>query len=94
MPSSYYDTYEKNNFVTRGHLGRYKSMAIYTININERTREGRELVNYLREPGVIQTKEDNGIDATRKAIKEMRDGKVTHCKDFDEYLKKVLPSGK
>ena len=65
-------------------------MATYTIQINERTKEGRGLVNYLRELGVIKTPaHDTGIDATRRAIDELRQGKLTRCKDFDEYLKKV-----
>ena len=65
-------------------------MATYTININERTREGRGLVNYLRELGIIQPRnEENGIEATRRAMSELRQGKVTRCKDFDEYLKSV-----
>ena len=30
-------------------------MATYTININERTKEGRSIVDYLRERGLIPT---------------------------------------
>ncbi|MDD7318933.1 MAG: hypothetical protein SOZ80_04180 [Prevotella sp.] len=65
-------------------------MATYTISINERTKEGRGIVEYLREKGLIPTiKADNGAEATRRALKEMREGKVTRCRDFDEYLKSV-----
>ncbi len=65
-------------------------MATYTIHINERTKEGRGLVNYLREKGFIPSRyPDNGIEATRRAFREMREGKVTRCKGFEEYKKSL-----
>ena len=44
-------------------------MATYTITVDERTREGKSLVRYLRGLGVIV--EPN--DATLAAVKEIRD---------------------
>ena len=65
-------------------------MATYTIHINEQTQEGRSLVNYLRELGLIAPDSvDDGIKTTRRAMRELRQGKVTHCKDFNEYLDSV-----
>ena len=65
-------------------------MATYTIHINEQTQEGLSLVNYLRELGLIAPDSvDDGIEATRRAMRELRQGKVTHCKDFNEYLDSV-----
>ena len=65
-------------------------MATYTIHINEQTQEGRSLVNYLRELGLIAPDSvDDGIEVTRRAMRELRQGKVTHCKDFNEYLDSV-----
>ena len=65
-------------------------MATYTIQINERTREGRGLVNYLRELGVIKPQaRSKALEATRRAMDELRQGKVTRCKDFDEYIESV-----
>lgn len=65
-------------------------MATYTININERTKEGRSIVDYLREKGLIPVPQtDNGKEATRRALNELREGKVTRCKNFDEYLKSI-----
>ena len=65
-------------------------MATYTIHINERTKEGRVLVSYLREKGLIPSHQpDNGIEATRRAFREMREGKVTRCKSFEEYKKSL-----
>ena len=59
-------------------------MATYTININERTKEGRSIVDYLRGKGLIPTPQtDNGKEATR------REGKVTRCQTFDDYLECV-----
>ena len=40
-------------------------MATYTININERTKEGRSIVDYLREKGLIPVPQtDNGKEFT------------------------------
>ncbi len=65
-------------------------MATYTININERTKEGRSIVDYLREKGLIPTPQpDNGKEATHRALNELREGKVTRCKTFDDYLESV-----
>ena len=44
-------------------------MATYTITVDERTREGKSLVRYLRDLGVIV--EPN--DATLAAVEEIRD---------------------
>ena len=48
-------------------------MATYTITINERTKEGKGLVNYLKTLGVIEVPNET----TRKAIQEIREGKGT-----------------
>lgn len=64
-------------------------MATYTIHINEKTKEGRGLVNYLREKGFIPSRQPDSIEATRRAFREMREGKVTRCKSFEEYKKSL-----
>ena len=65
-------------------------MATYTININERTKEGRSIVDYLRGKGLIPTPQpDNGKEATHRALNELREGKVTRCQTFDDYLESV-----
>ena len=46
-------------------------MATYTITVNERTKEGKGLVNYLKTLGVIEVPNEK----TRKAIQEIREGK-------------------
>ena len=48
-------------------------MATYTITVNERTKEGRGLPN----------------ETTRKAIKELDEGKGTVCNTFEEYLEAI-----
>lgn len=62
-------------------------MATYTITINERTNAGRSLVAYLRSLSLI--KDDKPNPTTIKAINELKTGKVTRCKSFDEYLNVV-----
>ena len=56
--------------------------ATYTITINERTREGKSLVNYLKSLGVI----DVPNDETLQAMKDIEDGNVTVYKTFEDYL--------
>ena len=57
-------------------------MATYTITVNERTREGKSLVNYLKSLGVI----DVPNDETLQAMKDIEDGNVTVYKTFEDYL--------
>ena len=60
-------------------------MATYTITVNERTKAGRGLVEYLRSLGVI----NEANDTTLNAIEELKTGKVTRCKSFEDYLASV-----
>ncbi|MGM9752825.1 MAG: hypothetical protein ACI3ZK_02080 [Candidatus Cryptobacteroides sp.] len=60
-------------------------MALYTINIDERTKAGKSLVNYLRNLGVIEEANETTLDA----IAEIRRGEGTRCDTFDDYLKTV-----
>ena len=59
--------------------------ALYPVidkKINERTREGKSLVNYLKSLGVI----DVPNDETLQAMKDIEDGNVTVYKTFEDYL--------
>ena len=58
-------------------------MATYTITINERTREGKSLVKYLKSLGVI---DDVPNDETLQAMKDIEDGNVKVYKTFEDYL--------
>lgn len=60
-------------------------MATYSITVNERTKSGKGLVAYLRSLGVI----NEANDATLSALEELKSGKVTRCKSFEEYLASV-----
>ena len=60
-------------------------MATYTITVNERTKEGQGLVNYLKALGVIEVPNET----TRKAIKEIQDGKGTVCDTIEDYLEAI-----
>lgn len=64
-------------------------MATYSLNINERTANGKALLNYLMSIGVVEPSRPcrkRGID---KAIEDFETGNTVKCKDFDDYLKKV-----
>ena len=56
-------------------------MATYTITVNERTRAGKGLVNYLRYLGVIGEVPN---ETTRKAMQELEDSM-----QFEEYLEAI-----
>ncbi len=60
-------------------------MATYTITINERTKAGKSLVEYLRNLGVIEVPNAE----TLAAIEEISNGGGTECKTFEDYLKAV-----
>ena len=58
-------------------------MATYTITVNEKTREGKSLVKYLKSLGVI---DDVPNDETLQAMKDIEDGNVMVYKTFEDYL--------
>ena len=72
-------------------------MATYTIHINERTKEGRGLVNYLREKGLIPPIKTTGKPTTHeqgispklqarldKAREEYKKGETLHFETAEE----------
>lgn len=58
-------------------------MATYTITVNEKTKEGKSLVKYLKSLGVI---DDVPNDETLQAMKDIEDGNVKVYKTFEDYL--------
>ncbi len=60
-------------------------MATYTITVNERTKSGRGLVNYLKSLGVI----DSPNEETLKAMADIENGNVTVFDTFEDYLEAV-----
>ena len=58
-------------------------MATYTITVNEKTREGKSLVKYLKSLGII---DDVPNDETLQAMKDIEDGNVKVYKTFEDYL--------
>lgn len=72
-------------------------MAAYTIHINERTKEGRGVVNYLREKGIIPptirakkpTAQEQSVSPELqskldKAREEYRRGETLHFETVEE----------
>lgn len=70
-------------------------MAVYTININERTKAGKGLVQYLRALGVIEEEgkateyDPTDCEAYREAMKDVAEGRV-YCYSSLEELKARL----
>lgn len=62
-------------------------MAIYTININERTNFGKQLLLFLNGLGVIKEKPKKGT--IYEALEDYKAGRTLKCKDFNDYLKKI-----
>lgn len=71
-------------------------MAVYTINVNERTKEGKELIQYLYSLGVIKCKEDSksfdpiDCDAYREAKKDIEEGRVYHAESVEDMMSQIL----
>lgn len=64
-------------------------MATYTIKINEKTQAGKKLVNLLKSLEVVTSMKPAKTNDLDQAIEEMKTGKTTKCKDFNDYLKKI-----
>ena len=60
-------------------------MATYTITIDERTKSGKRVIDYLKSHGVI----DVPNETTRKALQEIKEGKVTRCKTIEEFIESL-----
>ncbi len=67
-------------------------MATYSININEKTNDGKALLNYLLSIGVLESKsaeEKNGYEETLQAIKDVKAGRGRNYKDFNEFKERM-----
>jgi hypothetical protein len=65
-------------------------MATITLNYNPRNSVAKKTVEYIRSLGVFKIEEGPGKrPAIDMALEEVKKGRVTHCTDFDDYLKKV-----
>ena len=60
-------------------------MATYTITIDERTKSGKRVVDYLKSHGIIEVPNET----TRKALREIKEGKVTRCKTMAEFIESL-----
>ena len=60
-------------------------MATYTITIDERTKSGKQVLNYLKSHGVMEIPNET----TRKAIQEIREGKGIRCKTIEEFIESL-----
>ncbi len=71
-------------------------MAIYTIDVNERTKAGKGLIQYLYSLGVIKEKEDlksydpTDCDAYREAREDIDEGRVYHAESVEDMLAQIL----
>lgn len=64
-------------------------MAIITLEYDGRNPIARKTIEYVLSLGLFNRKEETPNSTTLKAMDELRTGKVTRCKNFDEYLKAV-----
>ena len=65
-------------------------MATLTLEYNSRNAIAQKTIDYILSLGAFKVKPaKQKISLLDKAIKEIETGKVVHCKDFEEYLKKV-----
>ena len=72
------------------------TMATYTITVNERTKAGRSLVQYLRSLGLIKSPEKKDefdptdCDAYREAMEDVAEGRVYHAESVEDMMAQIL----
>ncbi len=64
----------------------YKIMATITLEYDGRNSAIKQLIGVLL---MLGAKEKKGYDETMQAMEDYRDGNVTVCDSFEDYLKKV-----
>lgn len=67
---------------------RRNNMAIYAVNINERTNAGKSLLGYLQSLGVIEgkvKKTADGYEKTLQAVKKAEEGELIHYDSFNDF---------
>ncbi|PRZ01996.1 hypothetical protein [Marinilabilia salmonicolor] len=63
-------------------------MATYTIHINERTKTGRNLIEFLKSlKDIVTISSASGIE---ESLHDLRTGKVHKAKDANNLLKECL----
>lgn len=63
-------------------------MATYTITINERTKFGKSVIEFLRNIGaIVEKKEECSLD---KSIAEYKAGKTYKAKDGHDLIEQCL----
>jgi hypothetical protein len=66
-------------------------MATYTININERTKAGKNLVAFLRSlKGVVSFRNDKTMPALDEALEDKKNGKTFRASNAKELIDKCL----
>lgn len=71
-------------------------MATYTIRVNERTKAGRSLVQYLRSLGLIKDPEKKNeldptdCDAYREAMEDVAAGRVYQAESVEDMMAQIL----
>ena len=63
-------------------------MATYTIDINENSKAGKKLLDFLKSLSDVVSIKPQKISSLDEAIEEMETGKTTKCNDYNDYLKK------
>jgi len=62
-----------------------------TIIIDERTTKGKSLIEFLRKfegEGFIQIEKEPNAE-TKRAIRDVKKGKVTRCDNFEDMMNKL-----
>ena len=63
-------------------------MATYNIDIDENSKAGKKLLDFLKSLSAVVSIKPQKISSLDEAIEEMETGKTTKCNDYNDYLKK------
>jgi len=65
-------------------------MATYSITINERTKKGKLLIDFLKTLDGVEIKKEKGNNALEEALDDIKAGRVYKAKDAADLINSCL----
>jgi len=65
-------------------------MATYKITINERTKKGKLLINFLKTLDGVEIKKEKGNYALEEALEDVKAGRIYKAKDATDLINSCL----
>jgi hypothetical protein len=65
-------------------------MATYSITINERTKKGKLLIDFLKTLDGVEIKKEKGSSALEEALEDIKAGRIYKAKDASDLINSCL----